>query len=101
VTRRIRRIAVISWLGGAASVLPFATDWLDLSIRASNLLLFSAVVSSFVFGLAIGAFSTLQRWIARLGGPPEQPAHAFVLVAVVAGAGVAVMLTAATIVAAL
>ena len=82
-------------------MLPFATDWLDLSIRASNLLLFSAVVSSFAFGLAIGVFPTLQRWIARLGGPPERPSHAFVLVAVVAGAGVAVMLTAAMLVAAL
>jgi len=98
VTRRLRTIAVLSWLGGAASILPFASQWFDLSTRASNLLLFTAVVSSFAFGLAIGAWPALQRLLARVAGPPDQPARALVLVAVVAGAGVTAMLAASAVV---
>jgi hypothetical protein len=94
VTRRLRTIAVVSWIGGAASILPFATVWFDLPTRASNLLLFAAVVSSFAFSLAIGRWPALQRSLARVAGPPDQPARALVLVAVVAGAGVAAMLAA-------
>jgi hypothetical protein len=97
VTRRVRTIAVVSWLGGAAAVLPFAAGWFGLSTRVSNLLLFAAVVSSFGFSVAIVKAPALRRGIARLGGPPDRPARALVLVAVVAGAGVAAMLAAAAL----
>ncbi len=96
--RRLRTIAVVSLLGGAASVLPFAVEWFDLSVRASNLLLFSAVVGAFLFGVAIVKSAALRAGIERLAGPPDTPARALVLVAVLAGAGVAVMLTAAALV---
>jgi hypothetical protein len=98
VTRRLRTIAVVSWLGGAASILPFATEWFDLPTVASNLLLFTAVVSSFALSLVIGAWPALQHVIARVAGPPDQPARALVLVAVVGGAGVMAMLAASAVV---
>lgn len=101
VTRRLRTITVVSWLGGAVSVLPFAAGWFELSERTSNLLLFSAIVSSFGLGLAIGASPTLQRVIVRLAGPVEQPSRALVLVAVVAAAGLAAMLAGSALAASL
>lgn len=101
VTRRIRTIAVVSLLGGAASILPFAVEWFDLSTRVSNLLLFSAVVTAFASSLAIGASPRLQHAIGRLAGPPERPSRALVLVAVGAGVGVTAMLAAAALVEAL
>ena len=98
MTRRIRTIAVVSLIAGAASVLPFAAEWFDLSTRVSNLLLFSAIVATFGLSLAIGQSSTLQRGIVRLAGPPDRPAHALALVAVVAAVGVVSMLAAAALV---
>ena len=98
VPRRLRTIAVVSWMGGAASILPFATEWFELSTRASNLLLFAAVVSSFGLGLAISTWPTLRHAIERLAGPPERPARALLLVAVMAGVSAAAMLAAAALV---
>lgn len=98
VTRRVRTISVVAWFGGAASILPFATGWFDLGARAPNVLLFTVLVSAFAFSLLINASASLQRGLTRLAGPPEQPAHALVLVAVVAAAGVAAMLAAAALV---
>lgn len=98
MTRRLRTITVVSWLGGAASVLPFAAGWFDLSTRASNLLLFAGIVSAFGLSIAIVKSPALQRGIARLAGPPDRPAQALVLVAVLAGAGVTAMLVAAALV---
>lgn len=83
------RVAVISWLGGAVSVLPFAQEWFDLSTRASNLALFAAVVSAVALGLAIHFSRRLARLVAALAGPPEPRARALVLVAAFAGAGLA------------
>jgi hypothetical protein len=98
VTRRIRTIAVVSWLGGAASILPFATQWFDLSARASNLLLFAAIVSTFVFSLLIGRWQELRDGLARLAGPPEKPAHALLVVAAVGGCTLTAMLAATAII---
>jgi hypothetical protein len=98
VNRRARTIAVVSLLGGAVSVLPFAVEWFGLSTRAANLLLFSSVVASFGFSLAITASSSLRRAILTLAGPPERPAHALVLVAVLAPLGLTAMLAAAALV---
>ena len=101
MTRRLRTITVVSWLGGAVSVLPFATEWFDLPQRISNLLLFAAIVSSFGLNLAIGASPRLQHAIVRLAGPPEPPARALMLVAVVVSAGLAVMLAGSALAASL
>lgn len=101
MTRRIRTIAVVSLIAGAASILPFAAEWFDLSTRVTNLLLFSAIVATFGFSLAIGQSTTLQRAIVRLAGPADRPAHALALVAVVAAVGVTTMLAAAALVEAL
>lgn len=98
VTGRLRTIAVVSLLGGAVSVLPFAVEWFDLTTRASNLLLFSAVVAAFAFGLAIRLSPTLRHAIVRLAGPSAKPARALVLVAVVAGVGLTAMLAVAAVV---
>ena len=91
----MRRLAVVSWIGGAASVLPFATGWFGLSTRTANLLLFAALVSTFAFNLLIGAWPLLQTVLSRLAGPPAQPARALVLVAAVAVAGAVAMVAAA------
>lgn len=98
VPRRLRTIAVVSLLGGAASVLPFAVEWFDLSTRAANLLLFSAVVGAFAFSVAIAKSIQLRDAIDRLAGPADRPSRALVLVAVVAGAGVSMMVAAAALV---
>jgi hypothetical protein len=97
VPRRVRRLAVVSWIGGAASILPFATGWFGLSTRAANALLLAALVSTFAFNLLIGAWPALQEALSRLAGPPTQPSHALVLVAVVAGAGIGAMVAAAAL----
>ena len=94
MTRRIRRLAVVSWIGGAASILPFATGWFELSMRAANVLLLAALASTFALNLLIGAWPALQRALSHLAGPSTQPARALVLVAVVAGVGAAAMLAA-------
>jgi hypothetical protein len=92
VRRRAPLLAVVSWLGGAASLLPFAEEWFDLSRRLSNLALLLAVASAVALGLAIRLAPRLERVTARLAGPDDRPARALVLVAVLAGAGAAAML---------
>jgi hypothetical protein len=92
VRRRAPLLAVVSWLGGAASLLPFAEEWFDLSKRLSNLALLLAVASAVALGLAIRLAPRLERLAARLAGPDDRPARALVLVAVLAGAGAAAML---------
>lgn len=92
------RVAVVSWLGGAASILPFAQEWFDLSVRASNLALFAALVSSVALGLAIHVSPRLARLVAALAGPPEPRARALVLVVAFAGAGLAAMVAATALV---
>lgn len=82
---------MISWLGGAVSVLPFAQEWFELSSKAANLVLFTAVVSTVALGFAIHLVSPLRRLVVVLAGPPEPRARALVLVAVFAGAGLAAM----------
>jgi hypothetical protein len=101
VTRRPRTIAVVSLVGGAASVLPFAAGWFGLSTRAANVLLFAAVVCAFGFSLAIGAWPALREGVDRLAGPPDRPARALVLVALAAGAGAGAMVAASALVGAL
>ena len=98
MARRLRTITVVSWLGGAASILPFVAGWFGLSTRASNLLLFAGIVSAFGLSLAVGTSQRLQHAIVRLAGPPDRPTRTLVLVAIVAGAGVAAMLVAAALV---
>jgi Kef-type K+ transport system membrane component KefB len=85
------RVAVISWLGGAASVLPFAQEWFGVSARASNLALFAAIVSAVALGFAIHLAPPLARLVEVLAGPPEPRVRALVLVAAFAGAGLAAM----------
>jgi hypothetical protein len=96
--RRLRTIAVVSLLGGAASVLPFCVEWFDLSARASNLLLLAAVVAAFAFSVAIARSTRLREAIDRLAGPADGPARTLVLVAVVAGVGVSTMVAASALV---
>lgn len=98
VTRRQRTIVVVSWIAGAASILPFAADWFDLSVTASNFLLLGTLVSAFALNLLVGYWPPLHRALARLAGPPDPPARALVLVAVVAGVSAATMLLAAALV---
>jgi hypothetical protein len=92
VRRPARLLAVVSWLGGAASILPFAQEWFDLSQRTVNVCLFLAVVSSVALGFALRLVPALGRAVERLAGPPEPRARALVLVAVVAPLGVLAML---------
>ena len=99
--RRTRTIAVVSWLGGAVSVVPFAAGWFDLGQQATNVLLFGAVVYSFALSVFISVSPSLRGMIERLAGPPEQPARALVLVAIAAATGVAAMLAATALVAAI
>lgn len=93
-----RRVAVISWLGGAVSVLPFAQEWFSLSTRAANLALFAALVSAVALGFAIHLSPRLARLVELLAGPPEPRARALVLVAAFAGAGLAAMVALAALV---
>jgi hypothetical protein len=85
-------ITVVSWLGGAASILPFAEDWFGLSTRVSNVALLATIASGVVLGLLVRASSRLEHVVERLAGPPERPARALVLVAVLASAGAGAML---------
>jgi hypothetical protein len=85
-------ITVVSWLGGAASILPFAEDWFGLSTRVSNVALLATIASGVVLGLLVRASSRLEDVVERLAGPPERPARALVLVAVLASAGAGAML---------
>jgi hypothetical protein len=94
MSQRVRNLAVVSWLGGAASVLPFAEDWFDLSRKAGNLTLLGAVASAVALGFAVHASAGSRRLLTRLAGPPERPARALVVVAVFAPAGVLAMLAA-------
>jgi len=94
MSHRVRNLAVASWLGGAASVLPFAEEWFDLSRRAGNLTLLGAVASAVALGFAVHASAGSQRLLSGLAGPPERPVRALVLVAVFAAAGALAMLAA-------
>jgi len=90
--RALGRLAVVSWLGGAVSVVPFAEEWLELSGEAVNWALFGALVTSVALGFAIALSEPLQRLVAVLAGPPEPRARALALVAVFALAGALAML---------
>jgi len=92
VTRRVRTLAVVSWLAGAASLLPFAEEWFDLSGRVGDFVLLAAVASAAALGFVLHASPGLDRALLRLAGPPERPARALVLVVVVASAGALTML---------
>ena len=97
VVRRVRNLAVVSWLGGAASLLPFAEEWFDLGGRTANLLLLAALASAVALGFLIYASPRVQCVLDRLAGPPDRPARALVLVALVASAGALTMLAAAAL----
>jgi short subunit fatty acids transporter len=92
VARRAPLLTVVSWLGGAASLLPFAEEWFELSSRLGNLALLLAVASAVALGLAVRLAPTFRRLTERLAGPPDRPARALVLVAVFASAGAVAML---------
>jgi hypothetical protein len=92
VRRRAPLLTVVSWLGGAVSLLPFAEEWFELSRRLGNLALLLAVASGVALGLAVRTSPPLERLSARLAGPAEQPSRALVLVAVFASAGAVAML---------
>ncbi|GIU94646.1 MAG: hypothetical protein KatS3mg012_1103 [Gaiellaceae bacterium] len=92
------RVAVVSFLGGAVSVLPFAQEWFGVGDRAFNWLLFAALVSSVALGFAIHFSGRLRRLVETLAGPPEPRARALVLVAVFAAAGLSAMVAAAALV---
>lgn len=92
VRRPARLLAVVSWLGGAASLLPFAQEWFGLPQRTANVCLFVAVVSGVALGFAIALVPRLGWAVERLAGPPEPRARALVLVAVVAPLGALAML---------
>jgi hypothetical protein len=87
-----RRLAVVSWLGGAVSIVPFAVDWLDLGDGAANWAIFGALVSAVALAFAISLSPRLQHMVAVLAGPPEPRARALVLVAVLAAGGALAML---------
>ena len=82
---------MISWLGGAVSVLPFAEEWFSLSARAASLSLLAAIASAVALGFAIFFSARLARLVRVLAGPPEPRVRALVLVAVFAGAGLGAM----------
>jgi hypothetical protein len=92
--RAQRRLAVVSWLGGAVSIVPFAVDWLHLDDGAANWAILGALVSAAGLGLALALSPRLQHAVAMLAGPPEPPARALLLVAVLAPAGALAMLAA-------
>ena len=98
VSRRIGTIASVSWLAGAASILPFASGWFDLGERAANLLLLAALASAFGLSLLIHYSPRARSLVRRLAGPDENPAHALVLVGVLACAGLGAMLAASALV---
>jgi hypothetical protein len=88
------RLAVISWLGGAVSVVPFAQQWFDLDDAAVNYALLGALASAVALGFAIALWAPFHRAVALLAGPPEPRARALVLVAVFAPAGALAMVAA-------
>ncbi|MCS7008163.1 MAG: hypothetical protein NZL88_11480 [Gaiellaceae bacterium] len=90
--RPVRLLAVVSWLGGAVSLLPFAQEWFDLSQRRANVCLFLALVSAVALSFALVLVPPLARVVERLAGPPEPRARSLVLVAVVAPVGALAML---------
>jgi hypothetical protein len=92
------RVAVVSFLGGAVSVLPFAQEWFGVGDLAFNWLLFAALVASVALGFAIHLSPHLRRLVAFLAGPPEKRARALVLVAAFAGAGLSAMVAASALV---
>jgi hypothetical protein len=94
VTRRVRLLAVFSWLGGAVSVLPFAEEWFGVDGRTADAVLLAALALSVALGFAIHYSSGLRRVVVDLAGPADRPARALVLVAVFALAGAATMLAA-------
>jgi len=98
VRRRVRLLTSVSWLGGAASVLPFAEEWFELSMKAGNLLLLGALASSVGLAFAVYGISSFRHLVERLAGPPGRPARALVLVAVFAPAGALAMLGGAALV---
>jgi hypothetical protein len=90
--RPARLLATVSWLGGAASVLPFAQEWFGLGQGTANVCLFLAVVSAAALSFALALVPRLGRAVERLAGPPEPRARALVLVAAVAPLGALAML---------
>jgi hypothetical protein len=88
----------VSWLGGAASVLPFAEEWFGLSMKAGNLLLLGALASSAALAFAVYGIASFRGLVQRLAGPPDQPARALVLVVTFAAAGALTMLGASALV---
>lgn len=92
MTRRIRTLVVASWLGGTASILPFAEEWFGLGTRAGNFALLAAIASAVALGFLLVATSRFDRTLLVLAGPPDRPARALVLVAVIASAGALAML---------
>ena len=92
--RSLGRLAVVSWLGGAVSIVPFAEAWFELSGATVNWALLGALASSVALGFAIALSKPLQRAVVSLAGPPEPRARALVLVAVFAASGLLAMLSA-------
>jgi hypothetical protein len=86
------RLAVISWLGGAVSIVPFAQEWFALGDGATNWAILAALVSSAALGFAIALSPPLRRAVVVLAGPAERRARALVLVAVFAAGGALAML---------
>jgi hypothetical protein len=72
-------------------VLPFATEWFDLSPKTRDFALLAALASTTAMGLLIHASGSLQRVVDSLAGPPDRPARALVLVAAFASAGLLAM----------
>jgi len=85
------RLAVIAWLGGTVSIVPFAEGWFDLERSAVNWALFGAVVSAAALGFAIALLQPLQRAVVALAGRSERTPRALVLAAVFASAGALAM----------
>jgi hypothetical protein len=92
VVRTQGRLAVISWLGGAVSIVPFAQEWFTLGDPAVSWAIFGALVSSAALGFAIALSPALRRAVVVVAGPPEPRARALVLVAVFAAGGALAML---------
>jgi hypothetical protein len=92
VVRSEGRLAVISWLGGTVSIVPFAAEWFSLPEGAVNWALLGALASSAALGFAIALSPPLRRVVVVLAGPHELRARALVLVAVFAAGGALAML---------
>ena len=90
--RALGRLAVVSWLGGAVSVVPFAEEWFELESATVNWALFAALASSVAVGFAIALSARLQRLVSFLAGPPRPRARALVLVATFAATGALAMI---------